>query len=229
VHPERTPDTLGPLFERRSGTPPNLVFVIVEGLGRNFSGPGARLGSFTPFLDELAGRSLYFENFLSGQGRSFGVLSTVFGSLPFGENGLAALGDRMPRHASLLSILKAQGYRLKFYSGARPEFDNQGQFLRQEGVERFVSEGAYADGELVDLALRRERNERNERSEHLGTRAPSLAIIKTSSMRDPFSFPGQAALYGEGRAAPGPAGHWRQCEPGLRGPARDLRQHVVYR
>jgi phosphoglycerol transferase MdoB-like AlkP superfamily enzyme len=65
--------------------PPNLVFIIVEGLGRNFSGPGARLGSFTPFLDELAGRSLYFENFLSGQGRTFGVLTTVFGSLPFGE------------------------------------------------------------------------------------------------------------------------------------------------
>jgi len=55
---ERTPDTLGPMFERRAGTPPNLVFLIVDGLGRNFSGPGARLGSFTPFLDELAGRSL---------------------------------------------------------------------------------------------------------------------------------------------------------------------------
>lgn len=67
LHEERTPDTLGPLFDKRAGTPPNLVFIIVEGLGRSFSGPGARLGSFTPFLDELAGRSLYFENFLAGQ------------------------------------------------------------------------------------------------------------------------------------------------------------------
>jgi hypothetical protein len=194
LHPERTPDTLGPLLERRSGTAPNLVFIIVKGLGRNFSGPGARLGSFTPFLDELAGRSLYFENFLSGQGRSFGVLSTVFGSLPFGEQGLAALGDKMPRHASLLSVLKSQGYRLKFYSGSNLEFDHEGSYLRQEGVDHFVSErdyGAaaqrsnewgYADGDLVEMALRPESRERDARK-------PSVAIIQTTSMRDPFSFP----------------------------------------
>jgi phosphoglycerol transferase MdoB-like AlkP superfamily enzyme len=195
LHPERTPDTLGPLFERRSGTPPNLVFIIVEGLGRNFSGPGARLGSFTPFLDELAGRSLYFENFLSGQGRTFSVLTTIFGSLPFGENGLAALGERMPRHASLLSVLKAQGYRLRFYSGSNLEFDKEGEFLRREGVDSLVSERdfgpparrsnewGYADGDLVDLALDRERKAARE------AQASSLAIVQTTSMHDPFTFP----------------------------------------
>jgi phosphoglycerol transferase MdoB-like AlkP superfamily enzyme len=192
VHPERTPDTLGPLFARRSATPPNLVFIIVEGLGRNFSGPGARLGSFTPFLDELAGRSLYFENFLSGQGRTFGVLTTVFGSLPFGDNGLAALGDKMPRHASLLSVLKAQGYRLNYYSGSNLDFDNEGLYLRQEGVDGFVSERdygpparrsnewGYADGELVEMALRRQAKDRP---------APTVSIIQTTSMHDPFTFP----------------------------------------
>ena len=195
LHPERAPDTLGPLFERRAATPPNLVFIIVEGLGRNFSGPGARLGSFTPFLDELAGRSLYFENFLSGQGRTFGVLTTMFGSLPFGENGLAALGDKMPRHASILSVLKSQGYRLKFYSGSNLDFDNEGRFLRQEGVEQFVSERdygppaqrsndwGYADGELVDMVLRKESTAAKD------TQAPALTIIQTTSMHDPFTFP----------------------------------------
>jgi hypothetical protein len=175
LHPERTPDTLGPLFDKRAATPPKLVFIIVEGLGRNFSGPGARLGSFTPFLDELAGRGLYFENFLSGQGRSFGVLTTLFGSLPFGENGLAALGDKMPRHASLLSVLKAQGYRLSFTSDSNLEFDNAGQYLRQEGVDSFVGERDYA-------ALRRESRARDPL-------APAVAIIQTASMHEPFNFP----------------------------------------
>ncbi|WP_020652839.1 LTA synthase family protein [Massilia niastensis] len=195
---ERTPDTLGPLFAAASGapgTPPNLVFIIVEGLGRSFSGPGARLGSFTPFLDELAQRSLYFENFLAGQGRTFGVLTTVFGSLPFGENGLAALGERMPRHESLLTVLKSRGYRLKFYSGSNMEFDNEGLFLRRQGVDSIVSEKdygpphkrsndwGYADRDLMEMALRRERKD---------VAAPFVSIIQTTSMHSPFTFPGQA-------------------------------------
>jgi hypothetical protein len=192
AHADRTPDTLGPLFDTRPGTPPNLVFIIVEGLGRSFSGPGARFGSFTPFLDELAGRSLYFENFLAAQGRTFGVLPTVFGSLPFGDGGLAALGERMPRHQSLLSILKGQGYHLYYYSGSNLEFDNQGQFLRAEGVDTFVSETdfkppyrrsnywGYDDRALIETALARERAD---------ARTPSVRIIQTSSMHDPFTFP----------------------------------------
>jgi len=193
LRPERTPDTLGPLF-RRADAPPNLVFVIVEGLGRSFSGPGARLGSFTPFLDELAGRSLYFENFLSGQGRTFGVLTTVFGSMPFGEHGLAALGERMPRHDSLLSVLKGQGYDLRFYSGSNMEFDNEGLFLRRQGVDSIVSERdygpgvrrandwGYADRDLMQMALRREA---------AGARQPFASIIQTTSMHTPFTFPGK--------------------------------------
>jgi hypothetical protein len=196
AHAERTPDTLGPLFDTHPGAPPNIVFIIVEGLGRSFSGPGARYGSFTPFLDELAGRSLYFENFLAGQGRTFGVLTTVFGSLPFGDSGLAALGERMPRHASLLSILKAQGYHLDYYSGSNLEFDNQGRFLRAEGVDTLVSEAdfkppyrrsnywGYDDRALMETALARQRAD---------TRAPSVRIIQTTSMHDPFTFPDKPA------------------------------------
>jgi len=193
LHAERTPDTLGPLLHK-AATRPNLVFIIVEGLGRSFSGPGAPQGSFTPFLDELAGRSLYFENFLSGQGRTFGVLTTVFGSLPFGEQGLAALGERMPRHASLLSILKGQGYDLRFYSGSNMEFDNEGSFLRRQGVDTIVSERdygpeaqrasdwGYADRDLVEMALRRERR---------ATARPFASIVQTTSMHTPFAFPGK--------------------------------------
>lgn len=197
LHAERTPDTLGPLFQVRPGAPPpNLVFIIVEGLGRSFSGPGARLGSFTPFLDELAGRSLYFENFLAGQGRTFGVLTTVFGSLPFGESGLAALGDKLPRHDSLLSVLKAQDYRLRFYSGSNLEFDNEGLFLRRQGVDTLVSEHdfkppyqrsndwGYADRDLMEMALQREA---------AAPAGPSVGIIQTTSMHSPFTFPGKEA------------------------------------
>ncbi len=190
---ERTPDTLGPYFTVNAGRKPNLVFIIVEGLGRSFSGPGARLGSFTPFLDELAQRSLYWENFLAPQGRTFGVLPTVFGSLPYGPNGFAAL-PVLPPHASLPGVLKAQGYQTRFYTGSNLEFDNQGQYLRSAGVDQLFSErdyGAgyqrsndwgYADRALVDFTLAREKQE---------TRQPFVTILQTNSMHTPFVFPGQ--------------------------------------
>lgn len=196
LHANRTPDTLGPLFNIQPQTPPNLVFIIVEGLGRSFSGPGARYGSFTPFLDGLAQRSLYWENFIAGQGRTFAVLPTVFGSLPFGANGYTSLGEKMEAHASLMQVLKAQGYTTRFYTGSNLEFDNEGAYLKQAGVDMLVSEkdfGAshtranewgYADRELMEVAVQHERRQDGK---------PAVSIIQTTSMHTPFTFPGKAA------------------------------------
>jgi uncharacterized sulfatase len=54
----------------------------------------------------------------------------------------------MPRHLSLMSILKHSGYRLKFYIGSDPDFDNERLFLQQQGVDVLVGiddyDNAYA-------------------------------------------------------------------------------------
>lgn len=193
---ERTPDTLGQHFRADGKRAPNIVIVVVEGLGRSFSGPGARLGSFTPFLDELAGRSLYFENFLAAQGRTFAVLPSILGSLPFGAQGFAALDGAMPAHASLPGVLKAQGYRLRYYSGSNLDFDKQGAFLRNAGFTDLVSQAdfspayqissdwGYADRDLVETVIARERQ---------GGAEPSLTLIQTSTMHTPFLFPDKEA------------------------------------
>lgn len=194
LHTEQTPDVLGPRLQATGGGPPNLVFVIVEGLGRSFSGPGAELGSFTPFLDELSERSLYFENFLSAQGRTFAVLSSVFGSLPFGSEGFLALGARAPEHATLLGVLKGQGYRTRFYCGFDSDFDGEGAFLQRQGVDEIhgragfgaavprVSVWGYDDNELVSFALAREAKPLAQ---------PFVDIIQTVTMHDPYRFLGQ--------------------------------------
>ena len=196
LHAEQTPDALGSHFNVRPHSPPNLVFLIVEGLGRSFSGPEASLGSFTPFLDQLAGRSLYWDNFLAAQGRTFGVLPSIFGSLPFGDEGFAALGDAMPPHATLLSLLKGQGYRLKYYSGTDLQFDNERAFLLRQGVDRLrekkdfgpgyvvSNEWGYGDNELVSLALA---------DEAADSRQPFVTVLQTNTTHTPYTFAGQAA------------------------------------
>jgi len=72
LHTDQTPDVLSPFFDS-TAIKPNIVFIIVEGLGRSFTNEGARLGNFTPFLDSLSRHSLYWPNFLSEGGRTFAV------------------------------------------------------------------------------------------------------------------------------------------------------------
>lgn len=196
LHPDTTPDALGPYFgPTRDGRPPNVVVIVVEGLGRSFSGPDAPLGSFTPFLDELAARSLYFDNFLANQGRTFGVLPSLFGSLPMAEQGFAALGPKMPAHAGLFNVLHRQGYRSAFYNGTDSRFDNERAFLQLEEVDDVVdllnfgpgyqrnplSDWGYADRELVSRVL--------ADSERL--RPPFVLGMQTISMHTSYAFPGQ--------------------------------------
>ena len=198
LHPETTPDALGPYFgPTRDGRPPNLVVIVVEGLGRSFSGPDAPLGSFTPFLDDLAGRSLYFDNFLANQGRTFGVLPALFGSLPLAEQGFAALGPNMPAHAGLFNVLHRQGYRSAFYNGTDSDFDNERGYLQLQGVDDIVdlrnfgpgyqrnpfSDWGYPDRELVSRVL----------ADSAQLRPPFVLGVQTISMHTSYSFPGQAA------------------------------------
>jgi uncharacterized sulfatase len=200
LHRDQTPDTLGPYFNRASSQPPHLVFIVVEGLGRTFSGPGAARGSFTPFLDELARQGLYWDNFLANQGRTFGVLPSVFGSLPFGEKGFAALGARMPPQAGLLNVLKRQGYALRFYAGSNADFDNERAYLQQQGVERIVdiddfgagyrrnpySSWGYDDSELVSRVIA-------DSPVAVALNQPTVTVIQTMSMHTSYRFAGQDA------------------------------------
>ena len=130
---DTTTDVLSPFFNTATAKP-NIVFVVVEGLGRAFSGEGAYLQSFTPFIDSLATKSLYWENFISASGRTFGMLPSLTASLPYGQSGFTELKEDMPAHQSLMSILNANGYNSSFYYGGDSRFDYMDLFLKRNGV-----------------------------------------------------------------------------------------------
>jgi lipoteichoic acid synthase len=197
MHDVSYDDVLGPFFNT-GPKKPNLVFIIVEGLGRSFVGEGAPLGGFTPFLDSLTGRSLYWENFLSTSGRTFSVLPSLFGSLPFGDKGFMEMGDRMPAHLSLIRLLQQQGYFTSYYYGSTANFDFQDVFLERQHLDLLVDEyqfgthykkseadakgfsWGYADGDLFKRSMEviEERN-----------KDPRLDIYLTISTHEPFLPP----------------------------------------
>lgn len=199
LHAVDSADVLSPFF-RKGERAPDLVILIVEGLGRAFSGPGAYLGSFTPFIDSLATQSLYWENCLSAGGRTFAVLPSLIGSLPFGEHGFAEMGAKMPRHLGLVNILRSNGYYSRFIYAGDSHFDNMDVFMQHQGVDKIIDKKdfdgtydplpgnasgfswGYGDFELYRRYFQSLGNE-NEK--------PAVNVLLTVSTHSPFLVPDQ--------------------------------------
>ncbi|WP_424367619.1 sulfatase-like hydrolase/transferase [Maribacter sp.] len=190
-------NVLGAYFELKEEKP-NIVFIMVEGLGRDFVGEGAEYGGFTPFLDELTNKSLYWENCLSNTGRTFGVLPSLLGSLPFGKSGFMEL-ENYPNKLTLFSILKNNGYHTSFYQGTTGSFDNVEKFLRSEKIDFMLDKSGfgknyalaeensggftwgYPDKELFKKSMTLARDKEQ----------PRLEVYMTISTHEPFTPPNQ--------------------------------------
>ncbi len=191
------PDVLSPYFDSLS-SPPDIVFVLIESLGKAYSGKYAYLGSFTPFLDSLEQHSLVWTNALSSTGRTFGLLPGIFAGLPYGERGFLELYDDFPHHNSLISVLNTNGYTSSFFIGSDINFDHEREFLEYAGVDHLTdirgfeskykkipsfSNGfswGYGDKELFaqGLSLFPRRDGK-----------PQLGIFQTITSHDPYVVP----------------------------------------
>lgn len=134
LHIENSPDVLGNYFNI-GNKKPNFVFLVTESLGKGYSGEGAYMGSFTPFLDSLAKHSLYWDNFLSCGGRTFAFPPSIFGSLPFAQKGFLELNDNMPPHFSIIKLLIKNGYTAKFFYGGDAHFDYMDTFFKMQNAK----------------------------------------------------------------------------------------------
>ncbi len=189
-----TKDVLSPFFNIQKEKP-TIVILIVEGLGSEFVGKNAYSG-FTPYLDSLISKSLYWENFVSTSGRTFGVLPSLLASLPYGEKGFLELNN-IPSHFSLISVLNANGYTTSFYSGDPSSFDKKINFLEYNGIDYIIDEdkfgseytktegnsGGFSWGYPDSEIFRKTLNELDKK------KLPRLDIIMTLTNHEPFEFP----------------------------------------
>lgn len=198
-----TSSVLRPFFSELKSKP-NIVFIVVESLGRAYSGEGAYLGSFTPFLDSLAKKSLYWENGLSTAGRTFEVLPSLLASLPYGKTGFAEMGEAMPRFQSIVSLLIKNGYDASFVYGGGAHFDNMDVLMKKQGVSKIISESnfgpgysklppagngftwGYGDKEIFRKYLS---------SRPDGSPKPYVDVILTLAMHDPYIVPDADKYY----------------------------------
>lgn len=135
--PVETENTLSAFFAADSAAP-NVVFVVVESLGREWSGPNNFGVSYTPFLDSLARHSLYWRNCLATTKRSFGVVPALTGSLLHGPRGFQF--GNMPNHNSIISILKTAGYQTNSFYASDFAFDCVMEYLLAQHTDYMSTE-----------------------------------------------------------------------------------------
>lgn len=192
---EQTNDVLDPFFNENTEKP-NIVILIIEGLGSNFTGIDAEYKGFTPFLDSLQQKSLYWKNTVSITGRTFGVIPSILGSLPLGDEGFLEVKET-PSHISLITALKELNYSSSYFTGSDSSFDRIINFIEYQGTDLIVDQKSfgdgysktvtkeenfswgYSDGELYKKALSVLDNQSK----------PRLEIYLTVTNHEPFSFP----------------------------------------
>ncbi|MDN3707388.1 sulfatase-like hydrolase/transferase [Myroides ceti] len=140
---EDTQDFLGSYFHT-SEKIPNVVVIIVEGLGHAYSSPNGYVGNFTPFIDSLSSKSLYWDFNLSSSGRTFAALPTLTGSLPFGKNGFLEI-EKIPQHFNLFNVLKKNGFETGFFYGGNISFDRMDKFLEYSKVDHIIDQASFGD------------------------------------------------------------------------------------
>jgi len=195
LHTDTEVDVLTPLFNR-TAAPPNIVIIVVEGLGRAFTDDGAYLGNFTPFIDSLSDRSLYWKNFLSEGGETSAALPSILGSLPFSKDGFSALGNNMPEHLSLLNLLKYNGYHTSFYYGGNSANNNMNVFLRKNRIDELNDEKTFPKSGYTRMPApngltTRGYDDKSLFNHFLATRnekdaTPQLSVLLTASSHSPF-------------------------------------------
>lgn len=138
---EDTKDFLG-TYLKKTAKAPNLVILVIEGLGHAYSSENGYIGNFTPFISTLKKQSLYWDNNISSSGRTFSVLPTLTGSLPFAVHGFLEQ-DTLPDHFNLFNIMKHNGFNTGFFYGGHSNFDFMKKFMDYNQIDRLIDQDAF--------------------------------------------------------------------------------------
>lgn len=124
---------------------PNIVFIIVESLGREYTGflNNAR---FTPFLDSFSKRCLSFTYGYANGTRSVEMASAIFCGIPTLSNSAiinsSYANDAFP---SLFKLLKKEGYGTHFFHAAHNQTMGFGSFFNTQGLQHYYGINEYPE------------------------------------------------------------------------------------
>ncbi len=119
----------------RPGPPPNVVVILLESFGAEYTGPIAHAG-LTPNFDRLAQQGVSFTRmFATGTRTSRGIEAVVSGFFPTPARSVVKLGLSQHGFFTAAELFRREGYRTHFIYGGESNFDEMKSFFAGNGVE----------------------------------------------------------------------------------------------
>jgi phosphoglycerol transferase MdoB-like AlkP superfamily enzyme len=190
-------------------TKKNVVLITVESLSADFMKHYGNTNTITPFLDQLAEKSLFFTNLYATGNRTVRGLEAVTLCLPPtpGESVVKRIDNK--NKFTTASIFNSKGYTSKFLYGGDAYFDNMQDFFGGNGYEivdksslkpneiSFSNIWGVCDEDMAKKAIQVMNNEAK-------TGKPFFNHWMTVSNHRPFTYPeGKISISGTAKSREG--------------------------
>jgi len=170
----------------------NVVIIIVESLSSEYTGIGNPNHGYTPFLDSLAQRGIYFKNSFADGRKSIDAPPSILAGLPHLKDETFFCTQFKHLHG-LGSIVKEHGYNTSFFHGGRNGTMYFDVFSQRMGFDSYYGLNEYpnprdSDGiwgiydEPFLQFMTRELSKRPQ---------PFASVVFTLSMHNPYKIPPQ--------------------------------------
>ena len=171
----------------------NIVVVLMESMSADLLHVKQNGKEITPFLNELIGKSYYFENFFSaGTHTNHGILATLYGLPSLLDRNMMKNVD-IPLCEGFPLVLQEQGYRTMFFMTHEAQYDNINAFLLENGIEEIYSQENYPREKRVnsfgvadDYLFEYASGKLHEKSK---SNKPFFATLLTISNHPPYIVP----------------------------------------
>ena len=121
-----------------SSVPQNVVIFILESYATEFWGAANDGKGYTPFLDSLAAKGLFFKNnFANGRRSIEGLPSVLFGVPSLMPTPLAKSNFQSNRWIGLGQIMEEHGYQTSFFHGAKTGTMYFDAISRNAGIKNY--------------------------------------------------------------------------------------------
>lgn len=188
---------------KRFSQPQNVVFIILESFNWDYMGRPFGDRGYTPFLDSLAERGIFFQNHYANARRSIEGIGALLGGIPAWMNEPFLSSQYMSNYfLGIGSLLAKKNYQTSFFHGGHNGTMYFDSFMKSLGVEKYFGANEYPtrtdddgtwgiyDGPFLQWSA----------DQISGFQEPFFSAIFTLSSHNPFRLPPGA----EGQFPTGP-------------------------